>query len=214
MVSHLYQGTTSTLLSLLAHLPSSHTSRTAFHCPFNIFISKTKHIDNMSAPLLSQPAKPAIRRLSSISTTFEDLALGPSVVVPPEYMAKPSDAHETAAAMEMAKHRLKERANREGDVTPPTPVDTLVTDQYAFAFDIDGVLIRGGKPIPQAVEAMKVLNGQNEYGVKVPYIFVTNGGGKTEQERCLDLSRQLELEISPGQFICGMVHLYMLSYAL
>lgn len=168
----------------------------------------------MSAPLLSQPAKPAIRRLSSISTTFEDLALGPSVVVPPEYMAKPSDAHETAAAMEMAKHRLKERANREGDVTPPTPVDTLVTDQYAFAFDIDGVLIRGGKPIPQAVEAMKVLNGQNEYGVKVPYIFVTNGGGKTEQERCLDLSRQLELEISPGQFICGMVHLYMLSYAL
>lgn len=118
-------------------------------------------------------------------------------------MSKPSDAHETAAAMEMAKHRLRKRDNRAGDVTPPTPVDTLVTDQYAFAFDIDGVLVRGGKPIPQAVEALKVLNGQNEYGVKVPYIFVTNGGGKTEQERCLDLSRQLELEVSAGQFICG-----------
>jgi HAD superfamily hydrolase (TIGR01456 family) len=36
-----------------------------------------------------------------------------------------------------------------------------------------------------------------------PYIFVTNGGGKSEQERCLDLSRQLEIEVSPGQFICG-----------
>ncbi|PWY80278.1 HAD-superfamily hydrolase [Aspergillus sclerotioniger CBS 115572] len=36
-----------------------------------------------------------------------------------------------------------------------------------------------------------------------PYIFVTNGGGKTEEERCLDLSRQLELDVSPGQFICG-----------
>jgi HAD superfamily hydrolase (TIGR01456 family) len=36
-----------------------------------------------------------------------------------------------------------------------------------------------------------------------PYIFVTNGGGKTEEERCLDLSRQLEMEVSPGQFICG-----------
>ena len=36
-----------------------------------------------------------------------------------------------------------------------------------------------------------------------PYIFVTNGGGKTEEERCLDLSRQLQLEVSPGQFICG-----------
>ncbi|KAL8676337.1 MAG: hypothetical protein Q9186_007143 [Xanthomendoza sp. 1 TL-2023] len=153
--------------------------------------------------LISPPVKPGIRRLSSISTNLEDLALGPSVVVPPEHMHKPSDAHETAAAMEMAKHRLQERYNQDGEATPPTPRETLVTDQYAFAFDIDGVLIRGGKPIPQAVEAMKVLNGQNEYGVKVPYIFVTNGGGKTEQERCLDLSRQLELEISPGQFICG-----------
>ncbi|KAL8707047.1 MAG: hypothetical protein Q9220_007837 [cf. Caloplaca sp. 1 TL-2023] len=154
--------------------------------------------------LLSPPARPAVRRLSSISTNLEELTLGPSVVVPPEHMAKPSDAHETAAQMEMAKHRLKERSPEQGEITPPTPVQTSVTDQYAFAFDIDGVLIRGGKPIPQAVEAMKVLNGQNEYGVKVPYIFVTNGGGKTEQERCLDLSRQLELEISPGQFICGM----------
>lgn len=36
-----------------------------------------------------------------------------------------------------------------------------------------------------------------------PYIFVTNGGGKTEQERCIQLSKQLELEVSPGQFICG-----------
>lgn len=36
-----------------------------------------------------------------------------------------------------------------------------------------------------------------------PYIFVTNGGGKTEQERCVQLSQQLQMEISPGQFICG-----------
>lgn len=32
---------------------------------------------------------------------------------------------------------------------------------------------------------------------------MTNGGGKSEQERCNDLSRQLETEISPAQFICG-----------
>lgn len=36
-----------------------------------------------------------------------------------------------------------------------------------------------------------------------PYVFLTNGGGKTEEERCADLSRQLEVEICPGQFICG-----------
>ncbi|KAI4094984.1 MAG: hypothetical protein LQ344_001831 [Seirophora lacunosa] len=151
--------------------------------------------------LLSSPTKPGVRRLSSMSATFEELALGPSIVVPPEHMTKPSDAHETAAALELAKHRLAEKEKRpvDGQITPPeTPPQSNFTDQYAFAFDIDGVLIRGGKPIPQAVEAMKVLNGQNEFGVKVPYIFVTNGGGKTEQERCLDLSRQLEMEISPG----------------
>lgn len=36
-----------------------------------------------------------------------------------------------------------------------------------------------------------------------PYIFLTNGGGKTEEERCIQLSQQLEVEVSPGQFICG-----------
>ncbi|KAK4693606.1 hypothetical protein P7C71_g3825, partial [Lecanoromycetidae sp. Uapishka_2] len=153
---------------------------------------------------LSSPgARPGVRRLSSATASFDDLSLGPSVVVPPKHMQAPSDAHETAAALEMAKHRLSTLDTANGTTTPTTPPVTTTTDDYAFAFDIDGVLIRGGRPIPEAIEAMKVLNGQNEYGVKVPYIFLTNGGGKTELERCVQLSKQLELEISPGQFICG-----------
>ncbi|SPQ26398.1 38445693-0f6d-447a-a51d-9fc080058e87 [Thermothielavioides terrestris] len=100
----------------------------------------------------------------------------------------------------------------ESPISPPTPigapttpaaVDPDVVDNFAFAFDIDGVLIRGGQPIPEAIEAMKVLNGENEWGIKVPYIFLTNGGGKSEAERCRDLSQQLQIEVSPGQFICG-----------
>lgn len=51
--------------------------------------------------------------------------------------------------------------------SPITPVDVPTVDSFAFAFDIDGVLIRGGRPIPEAVEAMKMLNGENEHGVKV-----------------------------------------------
>jgi HAD superfamily hydrolase (TIGR01456 family) len=86
---------------------------------------------------------------------------------------------------------------------PITPMIDGVADNFAFAFDIDGVLIRGGKPIPEAVEAMRVLNGENEWGIKVPYIFLTNGGGKFETERCHDLSQQLEIDVKPGQFICG-----------
>lgn len=32
---------------------------------------------------------------------------------------------------------------------------------------------------------------------------MTNGGGKSEEQRCKDLSAQLGREIDPGQFICG-----------
>ncbi|RYO76112.1 hypothetical protein DL766_002444 [Monosporascus sp. MC13-8B] len=91
-------------------------------------------------------------------------------------------------------------------VSPPVDGDNdgdVVADGFAFAFDIDGVLVRGGRAIPEALEAMKVLNGENKYGIKIPYIFLTNGGGKTEAERCNDLSRQLQTGISPSQFICG-----------
>lgn len=51
-------------------------------------------------------------------------------------------------------------------ITPPVSED-VVADNFAFAFDIDGVLIRGGRPIPEAIEAMKVLNGENKYGITV-----------------------------------------------
>lgn len=49
-----------------------------------------------------------------------------------------------------------------------------IVPNYAFAFDIDGVLLKGGHVIPEAIDAMKWLNGENPDGVKVPYIFVTN----------------------------------------
>ena len=72
--------------------------------------------------------------------------------------------------MEMAKHHLAEP----DEATPPetgpqTPSEGYqpATDKFAFAFDIDGVLIRGGEVIPEAVQAMKLLNGQNTYNIKV-----------------------------------------------
>ncbi|CAI6332276.1 unnamed protein product [Periconia digitata] len=157
----------------------------------------------MSAPSIVLPTGPNnryARRLSSNEATQEKMRIGPTVVVPPKHLMAPSDASEIATAMELARQRV-EAPSSPG--TPPTPVEVTTTDKYAFAFDIDGVLIRGGRPIPEAIQAMKALNGDNEYGVKVPYIFVTNGGGKSEAERCVQLSKQLEMEVSPGQFICG-----------
>ncbi|KAE8159600.1 HAD-like domain-containing protein [Aspergillus tamarii] len=148
-----------------------------------------------------------VRRLSSLDAVRADLYGGPNVVVPPKHLMASADSHETAMEMEMAKQHLEDEVSSdEGSPRVASPVlrgPLTTTDEFALAFDIDGVLIRGGEPIPAAIEALKYINGANPYGIKIPYIFVTNGGGKTEEERCLDLSRQLELEVSPGQFICG-----------
>ncbi|KAL7623576.1 hypothetical protein AAE478_007259 [Parahypoxylon ruwenzoriense] len=118
--------------------------------------------------------------------------------------ASPSES-ETAPSLSPAASATSSTPESDAAVSPISPPvdDELVADSFAFAFDIDGVLVRGGRPIPEAIQAMKVLNGDNQYGIKVPYIFLTNGGGKTEAERCSDLSRQLDVEISPAQFICG-----------
>ncbi|WPH02607.1 Hypothetical protein R9X50_00547200 [Acrodontium crateriforme] len=156
----------------------------------------------MSASTLRPPRPSNMRRISSDSVNTHTLSSrSPTVVVPPKHLMAPSESHEVAAAMELARHELEEYSSPLSATS--TPPETSVTDKYAFAFDIDGVLIRGGRPIPEAIEAMQVLNGKNAYGIKIPYIFVTNGGGKTEQERCIQLSKQLDIEVSPGQFICG-----------
>ncbi|QRW21496.1 haloacid dehalogenase-like hydrolase domain protein [Rhizoctonia solani] len=70
----------------------------------------------------------------------------------------------------------------------------------AFAFDIDGVLLRGHTPIPAAFEAMKILEGQNELGV-IPFITLTNGGGVIEDTRAKELSTQLNTNIKTSQVI-------------
>ena len=107
----------------------------------------------------------SIRHLSSMKASENDMADGPVVIAPDELLHNPSQAHETAAALELAKRHMGLVSS--GTSTPVTPPETSVTGSYAFAFDIDGVLIRGGKPIPQAAEAMRVLNGENDYGIKV-----------------------------------------------
>ncbi|KAG9246766.1 HAD-like domain-containing protein [Calycina marina] len=163
--------------------------------------------------------RPGIRRLSSMTATPTDVQPGGVIVVPERLMnhqrSKTHHGGTFAASMENARVELS-ALNLEDDQpsspsenspitprSPQTPAEIPTVDTFAFAFDIDGVLIRGGAPIPEAIEAMKVLNGENEYGLKIPYIFLTNGGGKTEAERCIDLSRQLDIEVAPAQFICG-----------
>ncbi|KAI0133227.1 HAD-like domain-containing protein [Hypoxylon sp. NC0597] len=71
----------------------------------------------------------------------------------------------------------------------------------AFAFDIDGVLVHGDRLIPEGKRALEILNGDNELGIKIPHIFLTNGSGKPEKDRCEQLSRILQNPVSTDQFI-------------
>lgn len=82
-------------------------------------------------------------------------------------------------------------------------IDHVRVASYAFCFDIDGVILRGPETIPQAVDALKMLNGENKYNIRVPYLFVTNGGGKPESARSDDLSKRLGCTITPDQIIQG-----------
>lgn len=71
----------------------------------------------------------------------------------------------------------------------------------AFVFDIDGVLVHGDRLIPEGQRALEILNGDNELGIKIPHIFLTNGSGKPEQARVDQLSKILHNPISTEQFI-------------
>lgn len=87
----------------------------------------------------------------------------PNVIVPKYSMISPSNHIFNSS---MAEHELSSEDTSPINTPMPNP-PKVTSDDFALAFDIDGVLIKGGKPIPEAVDAMKYINGENPYGVKV-----------------------------------------------
>jgi HAD superfamily hydrolase (TIGR01456 family) len=67
---------------------------------------------------------------------------------------------------------------------------------FAFAFDIDGVLLKSSQPIPGAIDALTMLKKHD-----IPFILLTNGGGITEAERVARLSEYLKTDIHASQFV-------------
>jgi HAD superfamily hydrolase (TIGR01450 family) len=61
---------------------------------------------------------------------------------------------------------------------------------------IDGVLLHVAKPIPGAPEVLRFLNDYN-----IPFILLTNGGGKHETERVKDLGEKLGVQLSTDNFV-------------
>ena len=66
----------------------------------------------------------------------------------------------------------------------------------AFAIDIDGVVLRGSKIIQGASESIRKLENN-----KIPYIFITNGGGVSEKDKAADLSAKLNTTIHEDQIL-------------
>ncbi|KAL6713662.1 hypothetical protein ACLMJK_009127 [Lecanora helva] len=76
-----------------------------------------------------------------------------------------------------------------------TAIHQKVPD-YAFAFDIDGVLLRSSNPLPRARQALSYLQSR-----RIPFILLTNGGGKSEAARVEELSQRLEVPLNVDMFV-------------
>ncbi|XP_029422665.1 haloacid dehalogenase-like hydrolase domain-containing 5 [Nannospalax galili] len=71
---------------------------------------------------------------------------------------------------------------------------------FGFLFDIDGVLVRGHRVIPAALEAFRrLVNSQRQ--LRVPVVFVTNAGNILQHSKAQELSALLECKVDPDQVI-------------
>ncbi|KAJ4520131.1 hypothetical protein HRR83_002095 [Exophiala dermatitidis] len=99
----------------------------------------------------------------------------------------------TTGRVSSARSRLPKCPARrfQNDSTQSVPVP-----DFAFAFDIDGVLLRSAKPIPHAPQTLQFLQRNT-----IPFILLTNGGGKHESERVKDLSERLSVPLDTSMFV-------------
>ncbi|KAH6811006.1 hydrolase family protein / HAD-superfamily protein [Perilla frutescens var. frutescens] len=73
---------------------------------------------------------------------------------------------------------------------------------FGIAFDIDGVLLRGETPVGDSPQALRRLYDDSGT-LRIPYVFLTNGGGVPESKRAIELSKLLSVPVLPSQVIQG-----------
>ncbi|XP_005098998.3 haloacid dehalogenase-like hydrolase domain-containing 5 [Aplysia californica] len=71
--------------------------------------------------------------------------------------------------------------------------------EFGFLFDIDGVIVRGKKPLPLAKQAFQLLTKDRQF--KVPTLFVTNAGNSLRSKKAQQLSEWLDIEVSEEQVV-------------
>jgi len=75
-----------------------------------------------------------------------------------------------------------------------------IAQKIAFCLDIDGVLFRGEKVIPEAIRAMQILYQDRNIPL-VPLCFLTNSGGQTEHQKAKQLSEKLLVNVTEDQVV-------------
>ncbi|XP_068693452.1 haloacid dehalogenase-like hydrolase domain-containing 5 [Montipora foliosa] len=78
---------------------------------------------------------------------------------------------------------------------------------FGVLLDIDGVLVRGRKPIPGAREALEMLRQ-----AEVPSVFLTNGGCESEKEAAERLSDKIGFEVREDQMVLSHTPLKMFNW--
>ena len=63
-------------------------------------------------------------------------------------------------------------------------------------YSVDGVLLRSSKPLPGASKTLRYLQSH-----RIPFILLTNGGGKTEEQRVSDISGYLGVPLDTDMFV-------------
>ncbi|CAR24105.1 KLTH0F07810p [Lachancea thermotolerans CBS 6340] len=180
-----------------AHAPGTHIERNADEKPRTKSFLESDGIDEM---------KPVTRkhRVSSLSLSDQWRAnqdLHPLTSMDNNEGTPSSRVPSRKASMVSRHSSVSRRASTVR--TRQQIIDHERVASYAFAFDIDGVIVRGPETIPEARDALRMLNGENKYNIKVPYIFITNGGGRSEKARCKDLSKRLNITVTKDQVIQG-----------
>lgn len=72
----------------------------------------------------------------------------------------------------------------------------MISNVDASPTSIDGVLVRSSDPIPGASKALRFLQKH-----KIPFILLTNGGGKTEKARIEDIASKLDVSLSSSAIV-------------
>jgi len=77
---------------------------------------------------------------------------------------------------------------------------------FGMVLDVDGVLVRGSEIVPGACEALQEMQREN-----IPFVFMTNGGGYTEEFKAKQYESKFGITVDPDQVIVSHTPMKLLA---